>query len=190
VATHLREVKEATRLRVVKEVTLHKVVKEATLLKEDKEVIPLRVVKGVTLLKEVKAATLLKEDKEAIPLKEARVPLLLLPQVADLTPPPLSPLQRSLPHPRAPPVLAPPTQTPAVLESITPSDTTRMAPWPRSRRGSIMTISTPSRWSTGGRLTRESGLGSQPCFRTGDSSAAAPLSPGSTSSLRPTAWLT
>lgn len=175
-----REAREDTHLKEAREDTHHKEVKEAIPLKEAKEDIP---------LKEVKVAIHLKEARVAILLREAKVlPLLLLPGV-DPTPRHLSQSLTSPPRPRAPLDPAPPTLTPAVLANITRSDTTRTAPWPRSRRESTRTTSTPSRWSTGGQLTRASGPGLPPCSRMADSSVAAPSSPGSTSSPPPTASL-
>jgi len=181
--------------RVVKEVTLPREAKEVTHLREGREDIPHREVKEDTHRKEVKEAILLKEVREDTHLREVRedtplkVHLLLLLLVVDLIPQPLSQPLRSLLHLRDPLDPAPPTLTPAVLANITPSDTMRTALWPRSRRGSTTTTSTPSRWSTGGRQTRASGPGLLPCSRMADSSVVAPSSPGSTSSPPPTAWL-
>lgn len=187
---------------VLEEVTLHREARGDTHLKEAKVATHLKEVKEAILHrhphpKEVKEVILHKhphpkEAREDTHPKEVRALLLLLRRVdpRDLTPPHLSQLLRSPPRPRAPLDLAPPTLTLAVLVNITRSGTTRTAPWPRSRRGSTTTTSTPSRWSTGGLLTRESGPGSPPCFRMADSSAAAPSSPGSTSSPPLTASLT
>jgi len=130
----------------LEEVTHHREVREDTLLKEAREDIPLKEVKAATPLKEVKAAIHLREARVAILLREVKVLLLLLLLVVDPTPRHLSQLLISLPHLRAPLDPAPPTLTPAVLANITRSDTTRTAPWPRSRRESTRTTSTPSRW--------------------------------------------
>jgi len=172
-----REAKEVTHLREGREDILHRGVKEDTHRKEVKEVI---------LLKEVKEDIPHKEVKEVIPLK-VHLHLLLL--VVDLIPLPQSQPLRSPLHPRDPLDPAPPTLTLAVLANITPSDTMRTVLWLRSRRGSTTTTSTPSRWSTGGQQTRASGPGLPPFSRMVDSSVVAPSSPGSTSSLPPTAWL-
>ena len=130
----------------LEEVTLHREAREDTHLKEAKVAIPLKEAKEDIPLKEVKVAIHLKEARVAILLREAKVlPLLLLPGV-DPTPRHLSQSLTSPPRPRAPLDPAPPTLTPAVLANITRSDTTRTAPWPRSRRESTRTTSTHSRW--------------------------------------------
>lgn len=129
------------------EVTLLREVREDTHLKEAKEDTHLKEARGATHHKEVKAAIPLKEARVAIPLRAVKVlPLLLLLLVEDPTPRHLSQSLTSPPHPRAPLDPAPPTLTPAVLANITRSDTTRTALWPRSRRESTRTTSTPSRW--------------------------------------------
>ena len=125
--THPKEAKEDTHHKAARVATHHKVVKAATHLKEVRVAIPLR------------------EARVAIPLREVKVLLLLL-LVVDPTPRHLSQSLTSPPRPRAPLDPAPPTLTPAVLANITRSDTTRTAPWPRSRRESTRTTSTPSRW--------------------------------------------
>ena len=181
-----REAREAIPHKEVREAIPHKEVREAIPRKEVREAIPHKEVKEAIPHKEVKEAIHHKEVKE---VPRHRVHHLLLLLVVDLIPQHLSQPLRSPPHPRAPLDPAPPTLTPAVLANITPSGTTRTAPWPRSRRGSTTTTSTRSRWSTGGRQTRASGPGLPPCSRMADSSAAAPSSPGSTSSPPPTAWL-
>ena len=141
-----QELEEVTHLKAVREATHHKEVKAAIPLKEVKAAIPLKEVKEVTHLKEVKEVTHLKEARGAILLREVKVlhPLLLL--VVDPTPRHLSQSLISPPHLRDPLDPAPPTLTPAVWANITRSDTTRTAPWPRSRRESTRTTSIPSRW--------------------------------------------
>ena len=181
-----KEVREAILRKEVREAIHHKEAREAIPRKEVREAIPHKEVKEVIPHREVKEVIHRKEVKED---PRHRVHHLLLLLVVDLIPQHLSQPLRSPPHPRAPLDPAPPTLTPAVLANITPSGTTRTAPWPRSRRGSTTTTSTRSRWSTGGRQTRASGPGLPPCFRMADSSAAAPSSPGSTSSPPPTVWL-
>ena len=144
--THHREVREDTHHKEVKEAIPLKEVKAATHHKEVRVAIPLKEVKAVIPLKEVKGVIPLKEARVDILLREARVLLLLLLLVVDPTPRHQSQSLISPPRPRAPLDPAPPTLTPAGLANITRSDTTRTAPWPRSRRGSTRTTSTPSRW--------------------------------------------
>jgi len=141
-----QELEEVTLLKEAREDIHLKEAREATHHKEAREAIPLKEVKVATHLKEVRVAIPLKEARVAILLREARVLLLPLLLVVDPTPRHLSQSLTSPPRPRAPLDPAPPTLTPAVLANITRSDTTRTAPWPRSRRESTRTTSTPSRW--------------------------------------------